>query len=70
MAALARPLLAALLLLGAVLAAQVIVPYSTDFWVAVFFVKLSVLDFCVRMFHYGPHLFNCYALNSGKSVIA
>ena len=33
-------------------------------------VKLSVLDFCVRMFHYGPHLFYCYALNSGKSVIA
>ena len=66
MAALARPLLAVLLLLGAVLAAQVNVPYSTDLWVAV---KLSVLDFCVRMFHYGPHLFYCYALNSGKSVI-
>ena len=67
MAALARPLLAALLLLGAVLAAQVNVPYSTDLWVAV---KLSVLDFCVRMFHSEPHLFYCYALNSGKSTIA
>ena len=40
MAALARPLLAVLLLLGAVLAAQVIVPYSTDFWVAVFFCEI------------------------------
>ena len=35
MAALVRPFLAVLLLLGAVLAAQVNVPYSTDLWVVV-----------------------------------